>query len=213
VKNILLNNLGTKISALLIAVFLWFFVTSQGQSELTLDAPIEFKDIPVSLGIVGSNAKTVSLTIRGQERFMKSLNSADIRVFIDMRKAQQGEAQYPVAKEDVKLPFAMTITNIAPTSVKVRLEEMITRTVSVQPQLIGAPEKGIASVTVEPKFVVIRGLRSEVRKISFLKTEEFDISDIKGPVTEELELKTAGMNVMPETGKVRVKIIPADRKR
>jgi hypothetical protein len=70
VKNPLFENFGLKISAVLIAVFLWFFVTSRGQSEISLEAPIEFKDIPVDLGISSSSARP-SRFDQGQERFMK----------------------------------------------------------------------------------------------------------------------------------------------
>jgi YbbR domain-containing protein len=214
VKNPLFENFGLKISAVLIAVFLWFFVTSRGQSEISLEAPIEFKDMPADLGISSSSAKTVTLTIRGQERFMKRLNASDIRVFVDLTRARHGESIFNIGENDVKLPFAMTVVSISPSSVKVRLEEMISRTVPVQPHLLGTPEKGlVASVSVEPKSVVIRGLRSEVRKIDAVRTEAFNISDVRETETEELELDMSGMNIKSDVSKVRVTITLAEKKR
>lgn len=213
-KELFLENIGLKVSAVLIAVFLWFFVTSQGQSEISLEAPLEFKDIPAELGIAGSTAKAVTLTIRGQERFMKSLNASDLRVFLDMGKAKPGEMVYPVNKEDVKLPFAMTVTNVAPPSVRVKLEEFTLKTVSVQPQLLGSPQKGaVKTIVVEPRTAVIRGLKSELRKIDMLRTEPLDISHISGSITEELNLDTSGTNIKADISKVKVKITVAEKKR
>lgn len=207
------ENLGLKVSAVLIAVFLWFFVTSQGQSEMSLEAPLEFKNIPAELGIAGSTAKTVTLTVRGQERFMKNLSSSELRVFLDLDRAKPGEMVYPVNKEDVKLPFAMTVTNVAPPSVRVRLEEISLKSVPVQPKLVGSPEKGaVLSVVVEPRTAVIRGLKSELRKIDMLRTEPFDISHISRTVTEELDLDTSGTNIKPDISKVRVRITVAEKK-
>jgi hypothetical protein len=104
--------------------------------------------------------------------------------------------------------------SISPSSVKVRLEEMISRTVPVQPHLLGTPEKGpVASVSVEPKSVVIRGLRSEVRKVDAVRTEALNISDVRETVTEELELDMSGMNIKSDVSKVRVKITLAEKKR
>ncbi|MDP2158023.1 MAG: CdaR family protein [Nitrospirota bacterium] len=215
-KQKIFENLGLKVSAVLIAVFLWFFVTSQGQSEISLEVPLEFKNIPAELGIAGSTAKSVMLTIRGQERFMKNLNASNLRVFLDLGKAKPGEIAYPVNKEDVKLPFAMTVTNVAPPSVRVKLEEIMQKTVSVQPQLLGSPEEGaVISVVVEPKTVVIRGLKSELGKIDMIRTEPFDISHITGKVTEELGLDTSGTNIKPDISKVKVKvkITPEEKRR
>ena len=204
-KKRILENLGLKVSAVLIAVVLWFFVTSQGQSEISLEAPLEFKDIPAELGIASSTAKEVTLTIRGQERFMKNLNASDLRVFLELGKAKPGEMVYPVNKEDVKLPFAMTVTNVTPPSVRVKLEEIAQKTVPVQPQLFGSPEKrAVISIVVEPKVAVIRGLKSELRRIDMIRTEPFDISHVSGKTTEELDLDTSGRNIKADITKVKI---------
>jgi len=208
-----MNNIGLKISAVLLSVFLWFFVASRGQSEITLEAPLEFRDIPAELGIVSSNVKTVMLTVRGQERFMKNLNASNIRVFIDMSKAREGEGLFHVNKEDVKLPFAISVTNVEPASIKVKLEERVSKSVPVRVSIIGTPEKGASvSASVEPQNVVVTGLRSEVNQIRYLVTEDFDITDLKGSVTQRLELDTAGMNIVPEIAKVTVTFTYMEKK-
>jgi YbbR domain-containing protein len=213
VKNLILDNLGLKISAVLISVFLWFFVASRGQSEISFEAPLEFRNIPAELGITSTGPNTVMLTVRGQERSVKSLNAAEVRVVIDMSRAKQGEELYHINKDDVKLPFAISVTNVSPASVRVRLEEMFTKTLPVQARLSGVPEKGVVTaVAVEPKEVRVRGLKSEIRKLRALRTEEFDVSDLTETVTEELNIDTSGMNLMPEVSKVKVKIMIAEKK-
>ena len=208
-----MNNIGLKVSAVLISVFLWFFVASRGQSEISLEAPLEFRDIPAELGIVTSSVKTVMLTIRGQERFMKTLNASNIRVFIDMGKAKEGEDIYHVNKEDVKLPFAISVTNVDPASIKVKLEERVARSVPVRVSVIGSPGKGTSITTsVEPKTVVITGLKSEVQRVRYITTKDFDITDMKESVTESLELDTAGMNIVPEITKVNVRFTYTENK-
>ena len=213
-KGFFVENLGLRVSAVLIAVFLWFFVTWQGQSEIALEVPVEFKGMPAELGVVSSSARTVTLNIRGQQRFMKNLSASDIRVPLDMSRAKQGEAVYNLGKDDVRLPFAISATNISPSSIKVRLEEMISRDVPVQVHLTGEPARGaVSSVLVEPKVVTIRGLRSEIRKVGKLRTEPLDISELTGTVTEDLELDISGTNIRPDVSKVRVKITVTERKR
>lgn len=212
-KKLIMNNIGLKVSAVLLSVFLWFFVASRGQSEITLEAPLEFRDMPAELGIISSNVKTVMLTLRGQERFMKTLNASNIRVFIDMSKAREGEGIYHVDKEDVKLPFAISVTNVDPASIKVKLEERVSKSVPVRVSIIGTAEKGMSvSASVEPKNVIITGLKSEVKQVRYLVTEDFDITDMKGTVTESLKLDTSGMNIVPEITKVTVRFTYTENK-
>ena len=71
-KKIALENLGLKLTAVFLSIVLWIFVTSRGQSEISFDVPIEFKDIPPGLEIVNHNVKVISLNMRGQERLLKN---------------------------------------------------------------------------------------------------------------------------------------------
>ncbi len=99
-KKLVTENLGLKISAVLISVFLWFFVTSRGQSEITLEAPLEFKNMPADIGIVNTSIKTVSVTVRGHEKPMKNLKAADVRAYVDLGKAKKGVEVFHVRKDD-----------------------------------------------------------------------------------------------------------------
>ena len=214
-KKMLLENLALKVSAVLIAVLLWLFVTWKGQSEMTVDVPIEFKDVPVGVGIVSASAKSANVTVKGQDRIMKSLRPSDLRVLVDMGKARKGEGVFHINKDDVKLPYAMTVTGIDPSTIRVKLEETITKVVPVKPSITGALEAGfhIKFVDVEPKNIVIQGLRSEVRRISEIGTDTMDISGARASQTQEINIDAAGANIRPERDKVRVTVVIAGGKK
>ena len=207
-KKLFTENLGLKISAILISVFLWFFVTSRGQSEITLDVPPEFKNIPADTGIVSTSVKTVSVTVRGQERPMKNLKVPDVRVYVDLEKAKKGEKIFYINTADIKLPYALSVVSVTPLSVKIKLEETVAKTVPVTPILAGEPRDGFAvrAIKVEPKSVVIKGLKSEVRKLRVVKTEPLDITDANKTMTQELNIDTGGVNVTPVMDTVKVTI-------
>jgi YbbR domain-containing protein len=208
-RKILLENAGLKISAILLSVLLWFFVTSRGQSEMSLQIPIEFKNIPVGLGIVTATAKSVNVTVRGQERLMKSVRPSDIRVFIDLGKGKKGEAGYHINGDDVKLPYAMSVANVEPSTVKVQLDETAMKSVRVRPVISGVPEQGfyLKSVQVDPKTVVVKGLETDLRRVAEVKTDLMDISGMKETTTQELSIDVAGANIKPDPGTVKVTII------
>lgn len=123
IKKLFLEDLGLKIAAVLLSVVLWIFVTSRGQSEITIDIPPEFKNIPAGLEVVNHSVKVISLNIKGQERLIKDIKPSDIRVYIDLSKAKKGEGIYYINKDDIRLPRAITVTNITPSYVKVITEE------------------------------------------------------------------------------------------
>jgi YbbR domain-containing protein len=209
-KKLLFENLGLKIGAILFSIVLWFYVTSRGQSEIFLDVPLEFKNMPQGLEMVVNNsAKTVRLHIKGREWLLNNIKQSDITVSIDLSKAKKGENTFYIAKNEIKAPREVTITNISPSSIKVKTEETITKNVKVRPIIIGDPVSGykVKSTEVIPQRVIIEGIRSEVRRVNILKTEAFDITGIKDSIIQDLKVDIAGRNIRTNPNEVKVKIV------
>ncbi len=204
-----LENLGLKIAAVLLSVALWFFATSRGQSEISIDVPLVFRNIPSGLEMIDNNIKTISLNIKGQERPIKNIKLSDIGVYIDLSKAKKGKSIYYVTRDNIKLPHGITVLNINPSSVKVIIEDTITKTVKVRPVIIGEPEKGyyVKSVEVAPQIVVIEGIRSQVRKFNTIKTESLDITGSNETSTQELKLDLTGKNIRTKINVIEVKVV------
>lgn len=214
-RQMLTENLGLKISAILIALFLWYFVTSRGQSEISVEVPIEFRNIPAGLGIASSGNKLAVVNVRGQERLMKNIKASNIRIMVDLSKAKKGEGTFYINKDEIRLPYAMTVTTVSPSSLKVRMDETAIKTVPVTPLITGVPEQGYAlkTVEVEPRNIMVQGLKSDVRKITGLKTEALDITGLSESISQNLEIDTAGTNVTPEVSAVKIKVVIAGRKK
>lgn len=214
-RRLFLDNLGLKIAAVVLSIVLWIFVTSRGQSEISIDIPLEFKDIPPGREMVSSSAKVVSLNIKGQERLVKNIKPSDVRVYIDLSKAKKGEGIYYINKDNIKLPQPVTITNITPSNVKVITEETVTKTVKVRPVIVGTPERGfyVKSIDVVPETVLIEGRISEVRKVNIIKTEPLDITEFNEAFTQDLKLDITGMNIRTRADHVNVKVVITGRRR
>lgn len=207
-KTWLFHNFGLKIVAVLLAVFLWLFVTSRGQSEMSLNVPVEFKNIPAGLEMVNTSTKTIELSIRGQERFMQFIKSTDIRVSVDLSKAKKGEGVYYISRSDVILPNTVTVANINPSSVRVTFEEMKTRVVRVIPVLVGQPARGygVKSIAVEPQTVVIEGIQSETSRVNVIKTEPLDITGINETITQSVRLDLTGKRIRAKNDMVELRV-------
>jgi YbbR domain-containing protein len=210
-RKLLFENFGLKITAILLSVLLWLFASSRGLSEIALDVPLELKDIPPGIELINHSIKVVGVNIKGQEGIIRTIRPSDLRAFVDLSKARKGESIYSINKNNIKLPPGVTVTNITPSSVRVSLEESVTKTVQVRPVIIGTPGSGfyVKSLSIFPENVVIEGARSKVATVDTMKTEPLDITGIKETVTRDLEVETTGTNIRTKTKDVTVKIVIA----
>jgi len=210
-RKLLFENFGLKITAILLSALLWLFASSRGLSEIALDVPLELKDIPPGIELINHGIKVVGVNIKGQEGIIRTIRPSDLRAFVDLSKARKGESIYSINKNNIKLPPGVTVTNITPSSVRVSLEESVTKTVQVRPVIIGTPGSGfyVKSLSIFPENVVIEGARSKVATVDTMKTEPLNITGIKETVTRDLEVETTGTNIRTKTKDVTVKIVIA----
>ncbi|NWF52681.1 MAG: hypothetical protein HXY47_06315 [Nitrospirae bacterium] len=203
------KNIGLKVTAVLLSFLLWVFATSRGVSEISLDVPLEFKNIPNGLELMYYGVKVVNLTIKGQERLIRTISPADIRVWVDLSKAKKGEGIYAINKNNMRLPLTVTVKNITPSSVKILLDESFSKRVRVKPVVIGEPKRGyhVKSVSVVPRNIEIEGASSKIKNIDKIKTEPIDITGLDETLTEDLKLDVSGMNIRTEVEEVTVKVV------
>ncbi|OGW23032.1 MAG: hypothetical protein A2077_01855 [Nitrospirae bacterium GWC2_46_6] len=202
------GNIGLKILSAALAVTLWFFVTYRGQSEMAVDASLEFKNMPNNLEMLRHNVKRVNLNISGHERILKTLRPMDVRVIVDLADAKKGEAVYFFDKNNIAVPRTIKVLRIDPAGVKVVLDESASKTVPVKAHISGVPEDGyrIKAIEVKPSSVEVEGARTEVNRISLLRTEQIDITGLDAGMTQDVRLNLNGKNIRTKTPEVTVKI-------
>ncbi|MCK5427540.1 MAG: hypothetical protein KAJ34_07570, partial [Thermodesulfovibrionia bacterium] len=89
------TNRLLKLTSLVLAAVLWFFIVSQGRSVIVMDVPVGFKNLPDSLEVL-DGIQTVSISIEGQERLLKKLRREDIAVVIDLSNVKKGSMFFPL---------------------------------------------------------------------------------------------------------------------
>lgn len=208
-KEFFFKNFGLKIASIILAIILWFVASSRGQSEIFIDVQLEFMNIPSGVELINSTDKTISLNIKGPEKYIKNIKPSDIRASIDLSKAKKGESTYYLAKENIQLPRSITLLNISPSSITVTTEETVTKTVRVIPVITGVPERGykLQTTAVVPKDIQIEGIQSEVLKIRNIKTESVDITGVNETFAQKLKLDLRGKNIRTKPDSVTVTVI------
>jgi YbbR domain-containing protein len=215
IRNLLFGNFALKAAAVVLAILLWIFVVSKGQTEMSLSVPVEYLNVPPGLEIAKRETKTTNIVVKAHESLSRNIRQENVRVYVDVSKAREGEGVFPIRKDDVKLPYGASLINVEPSAVKIVFEETVSKTVGVRADIIGSPENGfyVRSVETKPKEIEIEGAKSEVRRIFFVKTEPIDVTGLNGDFSQEAGLKLPNGNIRPKVGKVEVHISIARRGR
>jgi YbbR domain-containing protein len=208
IKRLFWENLAFKVAAVVLAVILWVFVTSKGQTEMSLSVPIEYVNIPSGLEISKRTATAAHIVVRTHESLSKNIRQENVRVSVDVSRALKGEETFSLKKDDVKVAFGATVAEIEPATVRVVFEETVSRKVRVKPEVTGNPETGyvVKRIEVSPEEVVIEGARSEVRKVGVIRTEPIDISGLTEDLSQEAKLEGTNGNIRTKVEKVNVRI-------
>ena len=205
IKAFFTNNIGLKISSLVVAVLLWFFVILSGRAQISMDIPVTFINIPHNLEVFDS-PDTISVEINGQERILKNLKKNEVSAVIDLQNAKAGRAFFTLSNNNIRLPKSLVVNGIDPETISLKIETQLTKTVSVKPSVTGLPEKGfvIADVKVVPDTVVLEGPKSAISKIYTIKTEPLDINGINSDLNYRANLNISDSNIRKNIDKVDV---------
>lgn len=207
-RTFLTKNTSLKVLSVLLAVSLWFYVSYRGESEMSIDAPLEFKNIPTGMEILRQNIRKVTVNVQGHEQAMHRLRQSDVHVVVDMSGTKKGENLISLDKDNVLLPRTMKVQRIEPTSVKVVLDETVSRTVPVRPYITGSPEKPfvLAAIKGSPAAVRIEGPKSEVEKITLIRTDPIDITGFDDDLTQNVKLNLNGKVIRPDVSEITVTV-------
>lgn len=163
---------GLKALALVIAIILWAYVrvtvggvTQNPVTQLELKIPLETKGAGTNLIPFEKSADTITVTVRGESDLVNELGEGMVRAFVDLKDVAAGSAWPEV---QVIVPGDITIMNIDPKSVNVRISPLMAKEVPIRVDVSGKPKPGFKAGTplYEPKSVKIEGPEELVRQVA-----------------------------------------------
>ena len=171
-KHWVTNNWHLKIVSLILATMLWMAVATETSSEIGLDVPLEYRNIPAQLEITGDTATTVQVRLRGSSNVIRDISSKDVSTTVDLSKMRPGEKVVALSPLNVSVPFGAEVIRVKPSSVRFSLERTIAKSVPVVPTTLGQPFEGyeIGEVLVSPSKVEVEGPESRVNTIESIAT-------------------------------------------
>lgn len=214
-RGILFDNWGIKLISLLLSVTLWFYVTSKGKTEMTITVPLQMRNIPQSMTVVGNVAGYIDVRVQGQERLLRDITSGKkVGGVLDLSMTKIGENTVRISPDDIVRPTGVAVTYISPPEIKVKLEPLVRKTFRLRPLVHGTPAPGyrVAKVLVTPAKITIDGPASAMDKLTSLQTMPIDIQGAKADVAVEPKIDYQGQQVKLLEQNISVRII-IERKR
>jgi len=209
-KRILLENWPIKLASLVLAVTLWFYVTSKGKSELSLTVPLELRNVPQGMAVVGDVPASIEVRLQGQERALRDISSSKrVLGFVDLSKALEGENRIHLSPDDIRRPAGVSVTYLSPMEILVRLERLLQRTFRLKAVLRGRPAPGyrVSGVTVTPSRITLEGPAGVIESFSRLETMPIDITDLRDQTTLTPRIDYQGKTVRVLEPEISVTIL------
>lgn len=173
-------NLVPKGIAFALVLVLWGFIGGQQRTEMWLTVPLEYRNIPTNMEIAGELVNKVEVGIRGPSGVISGVSQDQVRAHIDLSQGLRGLNYVRITTDNIRIPVGTEVTKINPSSIRIRLEDVKTRSVQVKAQFIGKLPQPLRleTVWVEPRFVVLQGPESRLTKVREVLTEPIDLSSI-----------------------------------
>lgn len=208
------RHLGLKVLAVTLAVLLWVTVAGEHVVERSLRVPLEFRNIPQPLEIVGTAPDNVDVRLRGSSAVLSRLQAGEIVAVLDLSSARSGSRLFHIRTEEVRAPFGVEVEQVMPSTLALELERSARRTVPVVVPTEGDPAPGfvVGRISVDPQTVEVIGPDTRVRQIAEATTEPVSVKDAKSRVRDTVTIGVVDSSVrlvQSRNAQVLVDIWPA----
>ncbi|WP_294404210.1 YbbR-like domain-containing protein [uncultured Clostridium sp.] len=216
------KTLIPKIICLLLSFGLWIYISNVENPVRS----VEVKNIPVELvnldslagsdfAVSGNQKYTVDLKIEGPSADVIKAKPEDFKIVADMSTYALKTGENTVPVQIISYPENITIKNNGFLGIKVELEELVSRDISIQSKVKLKYKDNIYEMSkkITPTSVTVQGAKSSIEKISsaVISGEENGISadfeksyDIKFVDSKGEEVKNISSNI--DTAKLSVSV-------
>ena len=212
------QNLGLKVMAVLLASALWFTVAGEHDVERTMRVPLEVRNKPVQMEIVGDPPTTVDVRVLGSSAVLSRMDPGEMVAVLDLSTARAGSRLFNMRAENVRSPYGVDVLQVTPSTISLELERSEKRMLKVVPAVEGEPAPGFAigPVTSDPSEVEVIGPASHIADLTSATTEPVIVAGIRETLEDEVTIGVSDSAVRlsaAQSAKVKVQVVPAPLER
>ena len=173
------NNFGWKFASLILAIVIWGII--QGDQTMEVESELALQIVtPKGKMVRGERVRTKAVTLRGQRVMMLEAPSV-IEGTVVVPEGKFGRYRTRISAQNIKGLNPRIHVTIHEPFLNLYIGNRATRRFPVKEVLQGTPADGyfIKKVTVNPKYVSVTGIRSDLLKIKQIVTEPIELDSIK----------------------------------
>ena len=188
------DDLGMKLAALALAVFLWATVAERRMVEVLTDLPLKYTNMPADMIFAADVPGAARARVRGRGKFLR-WRLKDVYFAIDLSPAGEGIVTHVVSPSEVVIPPDKEIEVLEvldPKAIRVELGRLVTRRIPAQPVLEGELEGDkimLGKPSADPAQVVVDGAERLVSNLPSVATVPVDVNQLakKGKVKAKID--------------------------
>jgi YbbR domain-containing protein len=212
-KTKLTENLGVKLIALVVALFIWFNASGQKQVVWLKMIPVAVANLPESLVVTGNLPDEVEVSITGTKRQLMMMGLKRMELSVDLAGAVPGRQRVPLTPQQIQLPTGFDPRNVRilePIAIDLRLERLVSKRVKVTLSTTGTIRQDLVlldgALAISPSWVSIIGPASAVDRINSVTTEALDLSKVKESFEREIPIDVLGARFTSDPDRVTVTV-------
>lgn len=151
-----LDFAASALLAVVLAVLVWFVAASEKdqfiEQRLPQSVEVQFINLGQDLVYEGPQSSQTTVTLRGPQSLLNTLDPANIEIMADLKGLGPGEHEIPLTYNP---PSPLSLVDLSPDVVTVKIEAIETRTIDIVLQQSGEPSTGFEAGT--PQLSVITG--------------------------------------------------------
>jgi YbbR domain-containing protein len=184
-RRYVLKNLALKMVSLGIAVLLWWVIGRDPTIEIPMTVPLEFHHAPDNLEMNSDYPLQAQITMRGPERLLRQISASEVHAVIDLQGAVPGERTFDLTARHIHVPRNVEVMQVAPAQFHITFDHSATRSVDVEPRIIGSLLSGysVTDVKADPAQIMIVGPQKRVDAVENALTDPVDATGVVGKAT------------------------------
>lgn len=188
-------NIKPILGSLIVALVLWFMVTTERIYSHQINVPIELVRIAEGKTLLEPIPKIAIIEVQGKGRSLIGVWFYDVAFRLelpDFKRTKKVMLKDYLSFLDLPATFGLTVVEIIePKEIDLKIDDKITIKIPVELSGIIRPEDGyiLANYVFDQDSVSVTGPKSKVDKIQTIKTDMIERSDLKVSFSEKLVLQ------------------------
>ena len=218
-RSAIVVNWPIKLTALVLSTVLWAAVAAE--EPTTQLAPVNVVVHPPRGRSLTEPPSAVQALFAGPARELIKLYGSPPVIRIDVPDTVSGSeftTELFPANVIIARDIDATVRDVQPRLLTLKLDDVVSRRVSVTPRVTIVPDSGYAlvgGIGVTPGFVTIQGPDAAVRRVSEVPTTSLQMTEVTEPVRRAVALDTTGLasiRVTPAEVEVTAEVAPVSER-